>query len=236
MLSTTSQADADQVNQTPVDARPKPPLPPLENGDHLTRHEFERRYEATPQLKKAELVEGIVYMPSPTHADNHALPHSTIMGLLFVYSAGNPGTKALNNPTLRLDQDNEVQPDAVLMRDPAHGGKAHISADDYLEGAPELIVEIAASSTSYDLHQKLNVYRRAGVQEYLVWQVREQELHWWKLSEGLYVPLVADEAGVLHSEVFPGLWLAAPQILAGDSQAALEVLQQGIKAAKEPGD
>ena len=38
---------------------------PLENGDRLTRAEFERRYAAMPRLKKAELIEGIVYVPSP---------------------------------------------------------------------------------------------------------------------------------------------------------------------------
>ena len=215
-----------QVSQVSEEARSKVPPPSLENGDHLTRREFERRYEAMPHLKKAELIEGIVYMPSPVHAQSHAKPHSAIITLLSVYSASTQGTAVFDNPTLRLDEDNEVQPDAVLMRDPDRGGKARFSEDDYLEGAPELIVEIASSSASYDLHQKLNVYRRAGVQEYLVWQVREQELHWWKLSEGLYVPIAPDEVGVLCSEVFPGLSLAVPQILSGDVQAALEVLHQ----------
>ena len=34
-------------------------IPPLESGDHLTRHEFERRYQARPDIKKAELIEGV---------------------------------------------------------------------------------------------------------------------------------------------------------------------------------
>jgi len=129
-----------------------------------------------------------------------------------------------------MDEDNEPQPDAVLMIEPGRGGRARISEDDFLEGAPELIVEIASSSASYDLHQKFNVYRRAGVQEYLVWQVREQEIHWWRLSEGLYVPLPIDDAGVVRSTVFPGLWLASAALLKGDLQQVMTVLQQGMQS------
>ncbi|MCL5995153.1 MAG: Uma2 family endonuclease [Chloroflexi bacterium] len=214
---------------------PSPAPLPMENGDRLTRREFERRYEAMSRVKKAELIEGTVYMPSPIHAKSHAQPHTFIMGLLFNYVAATPSVLALDNPTLRLDEDNEPQPDAVLMIDPAHGGRARINSDDYLEGPPELIVEIASSSVSYDLHQKFNVYRRAGVQEYLVWQVREQALRWWRLDEGTYTPLVPDEAGALRSVIFPGLWLAATPLLRGDMQTVIAVLQQGLQSPEYAG-
>jgi Uma2 family endonuclease len=231
MISTTPKAEIGRPQLAGENAQvAAPALPPLENGDRLTRREFERRYEAMRRARKAELIEGTVYTPSPIHATTHAQPHSAVMGLLFNYAAATPGTIALDNPTLRLDEDNEPQPDAVLMIDPARGGRARINEDDYLEGPPELIVEIASSSVSYDLHQKFNVYRRAGVQEYLVWQVREQELRWWRLDEGAYVPLTADEASVLRSVIFPGLWLAAPLLLGGDMQAVIAVLQQGLQS------
>jgi len=44
----------------PVATGSRPRVLPLEPGDHLTREEFERRYDATPGLKKAELIEGVV--------------------------------------------------------------------------------------------------------------------------------------------------------------------------------
>lgn len=44
-----------------VIAASKPSIP-LENGDRLSRFEFEHRYQAMPELKKAELVEGVVYI------------------------------------------------------------------------------------------------------------------------------------------------------------------------------
>lgn len=209
---------------------PAAPIPRLENGDRLTRREFERRYEAMPHVKGAELVEGIVYMPSPIRAQSHAQPHQNINTWLGLYRVNTPGVLALDTPTLRLDEDNEPQPDALLMVDPALGGRARISTDDYLEGAPELIVEIASSSVSRDLHQKLNVYRRSGVQEYAVWQVLDRRIGWWQLIDGAYLPLAPDEAGILRSAVFPGLWLAAPQLLADDMTAVLDVLQQGLQS------
>ena len=140
---------------------PPGPLPPLENGDRLTRSDFEQRYDAMPHVKKAELIEGIVYMPSPVRVRSHGKPHGQIMGWIGMYSAATPGVDFADNTTLRLDPDNEPQPDAMLWIDAAAGGHARVSDDDYLEGSPELIVEVAASSASYDLHVKREVYRRA---------------------------------------------------------------------------
>lgn len=200
-------------------------LPPLENGDRLTRAEFERRYTAMPQVKKAELIEGIVYMSSPVRVI-HSQPHGSIMGWLWVYSAATPGVGAHDNPTVRLDADNEPQPDSVLRIE--QGGQSSISEDDYIEGAPELAIEIAASSASYDLHDKLRVYRRNGVREYIVWRTYTQQIDWFYLEEGEYKSLLPDEAGIIRSRQFPGLWLAVDRLLAGDLATVLQVLQQGI--------
>jgi Uma2 family endonuclease len=112
-------------------------IPPLENGDKLTRHEFERRYHAMPNLKKAELIEGVVYLASPVRAKKHGKPHASIMGWLVAYAAATPGVEALDNTTVRLDADNEPQPDAILRIE--QGGQSRISEDDYVEGAPELL-------------------------------------------------------------------------------------------------
>jgi Uma2 family endonuclease len=180
--------------------------PPLEPGDRLTAHEFERRYHAMPHLKKAELIEGVVYMPSPVRV-SHSVSHGIVMGWLGQYAGSTPGLQLADNTTLRLDPDNVVQPDALLRLDSARGGRSRISADDYLEGAPELIVEIATSSAAYDLYEKRRVYRRNGVQEYLVWQVLEGRLDWWQLVAGEYVALTLDPDGLIRSQVFPGLWL-----------------------------
>lgn len=205
--------------------------PPLEPGDRLTRREFERRYAAMPHIKKAELIEGVVHMPPPVHA-SHAIAHSQIITLLGVYCAATPGVKLADNATVRLDLDNVVQPDVLLRLEPGAGGHSYISADDYIEGAPELIVEIATSSAAYDLHDKLRVYRRNRVQEYVVWQVLEGRLDWWRWDEGEYVPLAPDGRGIYASQVFPGLWLDANAMLKDDLAAALACLQVGL-ASKE---
>ena len=156
----------------------------LENGDCLTRAEFERRYEAMPHLKKAELIEGVVYIPSPVRHSQHGSPHAHLVGLLFQYAANTPGVELGNNSSVRLDLDNEPQPDALLFIHPVHGGRVRITPDGIIEGAPELVAEVASSSVSYDLHTKLHVYRRNGVQEYVVWRVLEREIDWFVLRGG----------------------------------------------------
>lgn len=204
-------------------------IPLLENGDRLTRPEFERRYTAMPEVKKAELIEGIVYMPSPVRARQHGRPHALVIGWLGVYWAATPGVELCDNTTVRLDLDNEPQPDALLR---IESGTSRVSEDDYIEGAPELIVEIAASSASKDLHDKLKAYRRNGVQEYLVWQIYEQQLNWFSLQAGEYVLLTANDQGVICSQVFPGLWLASSALLQGDLAAVITSLQQGLQTTE----
>jgi Uma2 family endonuclease len=205
-------------------------IPPLENGDKLTRWEFERRYQAMPHLKKAELIEGIVYMASPLRFESHAEPHANIIGWLALYKAATPGVRLGDNATVRLDIDNEPQPDALLRIE--KGGQSIISQDDYVEGAPELIVEIAASSASYDVHQKLNVYRRNQVQEYLVWRFYEQEFDWFRLQAGEYIKLEPDSDGIIRSQIFPGLWLDKNALLMGDLGKVLVILQRGLETAE----
>ncbi len=196
-------------------------MPPLENGDRLTRAEFERRYAAMARVKKAELIEGIVHMPTPVKV-SHGKPHAQVVSWLGVYCAGTPGVQPSDNTTVRLDADNEVQPDALLRLE--RGGHSSISGDGYVEGAPELIAEIAASSAAIDLHTKMNVYRRSGVQEYLVWQTFDSRLDWFELREEAFAPLASDKAGVFRSHVFPGLWLDAKALLKGELATVLREL------------
>jgi Uma2 family endonuclease len=205
-------------------------FPPLESGDRLTRAEFERRYHLMPRNVKAELIEGVVYMASPVRATSHGRPHGLVMTWLGLYAAATPGVELFDNTTVRLDIDNEVQPGALLRIDEARGGHSRISSDDYLEGAPELIVEIAGSSAAYDLHDKLQVYRRNGVEEYVVWTMHPRQVAWFRLREGVYVPLQPGTDGIIRSEVFPGLRLAVAALLARELPAVLGVLQDGLKS------
>jgi Uma2 family endonuclease len=204
---------------------------PLEPGDHLTREEFERRYDATPGLKKAELIEGVVYMAPAVRWDYHSRPHANLMTWLGVYCAATPGVFHGDNSSIRLDLDNEPQPDAAMIIDPAWGGQSKISADNYLEGAPELTAEVSGSSVSMDLNSKLRVYRRNGVREYIVWRVHDEAIDWFSLDKEQYVLLPRD-AGVVRSRIFPGLWLDVPALVRGDLRATLALLQQGISSTE----
>lgn len=200
-------------------------IPALHSGDRLTRAEFERRYHAMPQTKKAELIEGTVYMPSPV-SKAHADIHGRMNTILGVYAAQTPGVSVSDNATVRLDPDNDPQPDVHLRLE--EGGNTSTSADGYVEGAPELIVEIAASSSAYDLHDKKRAYRRNRVQEYIVWQIYEENIIWFRLENEEYVEAKPDAKGIVRSQVFPGLDLDVKAMLKGDVAKALKRLQTGL--------
>lgn len=202
-------------------------VPRLQAGDRLTRAEFERRFEAMPDVNKAELIEGVVYMPSPVSGRDHAAPHSNLITWLGVYQSQTPGVQAYDNATLRLDVDNEPQPDAFLRIHSEYGGQSRM-VSGYVEGAPELVAEVAASSASYDLHDKLNAYRRNGVCEYVVWRVWDRAVDWFVFREGRYERLPLTESGLYQSEVFPGLWLDPEALIQGDLEKVLQVLQEGL--------
>src|SRR5687767_6376710 len=139
----------------PARRRPRPPrggsspvspasrngVPPLQSGDRLSRDEFERRYDATPGLAKAELIDGVVYMPPPVSHDDHGRPHFDLITCLGVYRAATPGVTGGDNGSIRLDLGSMPQPDAYLLILPSHGGQARIDDDGYVEGAPELVAE-----------------------------------------------------------------------------------------------
>src|SRR5213592_2136936 len=212
--------------------RPDGSAPPLQSGDHLSAREFLRRYEAMPEVKKAELINGIVYMGSPVRISQHGEPDALIQGWLCNYSVATPGVKHATNSTTRLGPDDVPQPDGLLRIAPEYGGQARVDAKGYLDGAPELVVEVAASSVSLDVREKLASYRRAGVREYIVWRTEDEAVDWWALEEDEFRPLPAEADGTLRSRVFPGLWLEVRALLAGDGPRVMAKLQEGLQSGE----
>jgi Uma2 family endonuclease len=208
-----------------------PGVPPLETGDRLSREEFERRYDAMPDLKKAELIEGVVFMPSPVKARWHGGPQMEMATLMGTYMFATPGVEGYDNATIRLDLDNEPQPDLALMIEPSYGGQAKIDHDGYLSGAPEFIAEIAATSASIDLGTKFHVYRRNGVKEYLVWRVYDEKFDFFRLRQSQYEP-VGSEIGIYKSDHLPGLWIDTDALVKKDRGKALSTLMAGIQSAE----
>lgn len=190
---------------------------PLESGDRMSRDEFHRRYLERPDIKKAELVEGVVYVASPVRLNQHGRPHALVIGWLSAYAIAHPGAEVADNATVLLDQANEVQPDALLFR-VGEAASAHVTEDDYLYGPPELVVEIAASSAAYDLHDKKRAYECIRVAEYVVWEIEANAVHWFRLESGVYREVSPGADGIIESTGFPGLRLDVAALLAGDRQ------------------
>jgi Uma2 family endonuclease len=201
-------------------------MPPLEEGDHLDQKTFHERYEAMPEGTRAELIGGVVFMPSPLKR-RHSRMHVHLVRWLVTYEETTPGTEAHDNASAILDNQNEPQPDACLLILPPGKGQTR-AVDDYIVGAPEWIGEIASSSAAIDLHRKRVEYERVGVKEYVVVVVRTQQVIWWVNRGGRFEELAPGADGIFRSEVFPGLWLDPAALLRQDGLCLLEVLRQGM--------
>jgi hypothetical protein len=200
-------------------------VPPLGPGDKLTREEFLRRWEAHPEIKCAELIGGIVYMPSPVKLEQGNI-ESDVGLWLGTYSVATPGTDGGHNTTTLL-LDDTPQPDLHLRILPEYGGNSW-EEDGYLGGVPEFLAEVCLSSAAYDLHVKYDLYEAAQVPEYLAVLRYEREIRWHRLSDGKYELQPPDADGVWRSRVFPGLWLDGAALLARDRAKVLKRLQEGI--------
>jgi hypothetical protein len=204
--------------------RVKPP--PLIEGIELDQPEFHRRYVAMPPGTRAELIDGVVYMPSPVSFE-HGDAHVPAIVWLDRYAEATPGVKVLDGATAILGRKSEPQPDALLCILPEHGGRTTI-IKGFLHGAPELLVEVAKATRYIDLGPKRKDYERAGVQEYLVRALGPDEVIWHVLREGRLVAVPPGADGLYRSEVFPGLWLDPTALLAGDRRRLRAALDQGL--------
>jgi Uma2 family endonuclease len=201
-------------------------IPPLQAGQRLTVREFLRRWEAMPDLKFAELIDGVVYMPSPLTSD-HGRKDLRVSGWLAAYIAATPGCDAGCQATW-LMLKSAPQPDSYLWILPEFGGQSKIEGN-YHFGAPELAAEVCLSSAAYDLGVKKALYERAKVREYVAILVQEQQIRWHRLVKGEY-QLCRPTRGVFRSKVFPGLWLDRPAVLLGDMARLLQTLQRGLES------
>ncbi len=215
----------------PQMATPQPPepaaVPLLEQGDHLDQKTFHERYAAMPDHVKAELVGGVVHMPSPLKV-RHGRPHGRLMGWLGLYQEATPGTDVFDNTTTILGGDSETQPDACLIILPENGGQTKEDEDGYLTGPPELVAEVASTTVAYDLHSKRRDYERAGVREYLVLVVGDARAVWFVRREQGFEVLQPGSDGILRSDLFGGLWLDAAALFRGDTATLHNVLRQGL--------
>jgi Uma2 family endonuclease len=209
---------------TPIDPLQ---IPPLKNGDRLTLREFMRRYEASPEHVRVELIEGIVYVAAAVRLRQHGLPHGWLGNIVTTYGM-RTGLECGDNSTTELDPDNAPEPDLLMLLPVELGSGATVNEKGYVEGPPDFIAEVSASTVSIDLHGKLRAYQKSGVKEYVVWRVREAAVDWFVLQDGKYIPLAADENGVYRSQVFPGLWLNVPALLRRDAKALWATLDEGM--------
>ncbi|MFN7919924.1 MAG: Uma2 family endonuclease [Bryobacteraceae bacterium] len=198
--------------------------PPLQEGDRLDSAEFLRRWEAMPDLRRAELLGGVVFMPSPVSSP-HGRIHSVFSDWLGFYAVRTPVCQKCLDTTWVMGETEVPQPDIALRILPEHGGQSGVRGN-YATGAPELIVEIVMSSHDRDLRTKLQTYEQAGVREYITALLPENKIVWRALSAGKFRTLPVS-AGQIRSRIFPGLWLDVEAIWRCDTKTLLAVVERG---------
>lgn len=218
-------SEANVIQRTPPQHRD---VPPLRNGDRLSREEFYRRWDAMPELKHAERLGEVVSMAASVRRRQHGRPHSHVVAWIGQYDAETPGVEGGDNSTLQCGPDDDAQADAYLLILPECGGQCRFTDDDYIVGGPELVVEVSSSSVPRDLKKKLPLYRDNGVREYIVWKTGEREVLWFQLEQGQFIQKGTDEDGLFRSAAFPGLWLDPVAMIDGDLKQVLSVLREGL--------
>jgi Uma2 family endonuclease len=178
-----------------------------------------------PELKFAELIEGVVHLSSPVSLA-HGDWDSLFGGLCVQYCLHTPGVKASANATWLMGHSSAPQPDCSVRILPSFGGRSGLR-NNLATGAPELAAEVCHSSNSYDLGRKMALYQAAGVSEYVALLVEERRFEWRVLVDGSY-QLMKDEAGVYRSRALPGLWIDAAAIRSEDSVALLRAFELGL--------
>jgi Uma2 family endonuclease len=179
-----------------------------------------------PELQRAELIDGIVYMPSPV-SRTHSGFQIGLAHWLVIYAGSTPGCKALAAPTCLMSDDSAPQPDLTLEIDPKCGGQSRVEGD-YSAGAPELTVEISHTTSARDRGAKLRLYERSGVREYVTVRPQQQQIVWRELIDGKYREIAPDEHGIFRSRVFPGLWLDPAPLWADDYPGLAATVQRGM--------
>jgi len=197
----------------------------LTTGDKMDRTEFLCRWEALPELKCAELIEGVVFVASPVSGD-HGDVDTTIGGWLWNYVCATPGCACGHNATWDM-LESMPQPDVHLRVRPESGGQSS-DGPRFSKGAPELAVEVCLTSTEVDFGPKLRLYRRAGVREYITIELLPKRIVWRILRDNSYHALEPDAAGVFRSIAFPGLWLDLDAFWRNDGARMLTTLQAGL--------
>jgi Uma2 family endonuclease len=206
-----------------------PAVSPLVEGQRLDQPTFHERYEAMPPGVRAELIGGVVFMPSPV-GKRHYVTTANAVGWLWTYRNRTPGTETGDNGSTALDEIGEVQPDAFLRVLPDRGGQTQ-DFGKIIKGAPELVIEVADSSKGVDLGLKLADYERNGTMEYIVFTIDPDDVFWHVRQGGRLVRNPPDADGLYRSKTFPGLWLDPDALIADDGPAMVATLEQGLATA-----
>jgi Uma2 family endonuclease len=199
---------------------------PLVAGQHLDQASFHERYEAMPPGTRAELINGVVFIPSPVGPD-HGRAHFTAVVWLGFYAERTAGVEGLDNTSTALGPISEPQPDLQLRVLSEYGGRTQTDRR-FVRGVPELVVEVSHTTEGTDLGPKRDDYERAGVAEYVVVALESAEVLWHVLANGRFEIVPPDTDGLYRSREFPGLWLDPVALLGRDTQRLREVVALGL--------
>jgi Uma2 family endonuclease len=202
----------------------------LVEGERLDQPTFHALYEAMPPGTRAELIDGVDYMPSPASIE-HGEAQVPVIVWLSYYAENTPGVRAMDNVTTILGWKSEPQPDGVLRILPDFGG-CKWDVEGFVHGAPELVAEVAKATRYVDLGPKLSDYERGGIQEYVVRAIDPDQIYWFGQEDGALKKRRLDDDGLYRSVVFPGLWLDPVALVEGNTRRLRAIIELGCATAE----
>ena len=125
----------------------------------------------------------LIMSPSPISLHQIISGRILQLALNFLDASNNNGFLVSAPMDVRFDEGNIYQPDILYIEE----SRKDEIVKDFVEGAPDLIIEILSPSNAYyDLRQKKEVYEKYGVKEYIIIDPIAQNADLYLLKEGAY--------------------------------------------------
>ena len=187
----------------------------------VKRITFEEYLDSLTEESKGDLFDGLLYMQTPPSD-----AHEEIFGFLFDILRNyvlekNLGVVRGSRTAIRFAEEHGTQPDIVFISN----ARRHLIYPYYIDGAPEVVVEILSPSTrKLDRGKKMALYAENGVLEY--WQVdpEDQTAKFLRNNDGVWAPMPVGGDGIFHSEAISGFWLNVQWLFTEEPLSGLKIV------------
>lgn len=166
-------------------------------------HSFEEFCRIVREDQKADLINGVIYMPSPENTDDNELFIWLVTLMNLFVRRKKLGQIYGSRVAFRLAEKHGPEPDIAFVRTEnmervTRGG---------VEGPADLAIEIVSpDSVERDYYLKRELYELYRIPEYWIIDEMDQTVTLLRLKQAKYRE-VRPQKGEMHSQVLTGFWL-----------------------------